>query len=189
MRSLEDLEEPSEPPPFERLSPLDVSKGPLKRRHPTDVCCLFLFGGFWVVLSWLVLSSLSGSSSPVRLTAGIDWMGRACGLDKGVEHLPYLYWPSKAPPKAPVDTEMDSCNLIPVGLSPAPPAFGKSASHLTHAETIRFFDSVHSFVGFMHRSVQESALVALLRLGLPVSATQIQREGDFAHGILQGLRG
>lgn len=77
----ESLEGPVESPPFERLSPLDVSKGPLRRRYPTDVCCLFLFGGCWIVLGWLVLSSLS-KSSPLRLTAGIDWMGRVCGLDK-----------------------------------------------------------------------------------------------------------
>lgn len=71
-----------------------------------------------MLLGWLVFSSLSGSS-PARLTAGLDWMGRVCGLDQGVEHLPYLYWPSKVPPKGPTDTELDSCSLVPVNRFPS----------------------------------------------------------------------
>lgn len=123
-----DLGGPLEPPPFERFSPLDISKGPLRIRYSTDVCCLFLFGGCWVILAWLVLSSLS-NSSPLRLTAGIDWKGRVCGLDEGVENLPYLYWPSKVPPQVTTDTELDSCSLLPVCTSACPTGFAPSRPH------------------------------------------------------------
>ncbi|KAL8427211.1 hypothetical protein Efla_006492 [Eimeria flavescens] len=113
---------PLDPPPFERLSPLDVSKGPLRKRRPTDVFCLLLFGASWLLLAWLVGSSLF-QASPLKLTAGIDWMGRTCGIDKGVENLPYLYWPSKKPPAIPVDHELDSCSLLPVCTKQCPDGF------------------------------------------------------------------
>ncbi|KAL8271737.1 hypothetical protein Esti_004332 [Eimeria stiedai] len=63
-----------------------------------------------------------------RLTAGIDWLGRVCGVDAGVQHLPYLYWPSKAIPSGPVDAELDSCSLLPVCTSRCPEGFAQQRS-------------------------------------------------------------
>ncbi|KAL8432410.1 hypothetical protein ACSSS7_004642 [Eimeria intestinalis] len=106
------------PLPFERLSPLDVSKGPLKKREATDVWCLFLLIACWSILMWLVIPSLF-NKSPQRLNSGIDWLGRVCGIDEGVKELPYVYWPSKTPPSGPVDHELDSCSLLPIAAAPA----------------------------------------------------------------------
>ncbi|XP_026191016.1 uncharacterized protein LOC113146804 [Cyclospora cayetanensis] len=100
-------------PWLDRLSPLDLGKGPVSRRFLTDVWSLCVLVLCWVCLLWLVASSLS-HASPQKLTAGVDWKGRVCGLDGGVAHLPLLYWPSKQPPKAPSREELDGSNLLPV---------------------------------------------------------------------------
>ncbi|KAL8454677.1 hypothetical protein Emag_001385 [Eimeria magna] len=140
-----------EAPPFERLSPLDVSKGPLKKRQPTDVWCLSLFGFCWILLLWLVGSSLHGAS-PQRLTAGIDWLGRVCGVDAGVQHLPYLYWPSKNQPSGPVDFELDSCSLLPVRMQVSRPK-NIFLAHRLSSYSLEFF--FFSFLRFVERKEKE----------------------------------
>lgn len=96
-----------------RFFPPDVSKGPRRDRGPTDVLylCLFLVG--WCMLLYFVLRSWAGPSAE-KLTAGLDWKGRACGVDAEVKNYPFLYWPAKRMPSNPQDNELKSCDIIPV---------------------------------------------------------------------------
>lgn len=111
--------------PSRRFCPLDVSKGPRRDRGPTDVLCLCLFIVGWCVLFYIVLRSLGGPSAE-KLTAGIDWKGRACGVDAEVKNFPFLYWPAKRMPVNPQDNELKSCDLMPVCTASCPSSFSAS---------------------------------------------------------------
>lgn len=62
------------------------------QRKSTDVHWLAVFSGFGVFcLFFLILAFSEGS--PARLTRGINYQGKNCGIDASVRHLPYLYVP------------------------------------------------------------------------------------------------
>jgi len=68
----------------------------LKSSHScTDpLCCLLFVGallGFGNLYGSLIVTGNVG-----KLYHGIDWGGRVCGLDTGVEEKPYLYWCASA---------------------------------------------------------------------------------------------
>lgn len=100
-------------------------------------------------------------------------MGRVCGLDKGVEHLPYLYWPSKVPPKGPTDTELDSCSLVPVCTAECPSGF-------TQSRLPGLCDTDSESRGFCSWYSPRSAKLMLRRFCVFSDASGVPRD----HGIL-----
>ncbi|PFH36524.1 hypothetical protein BESB_047160 [Besnoitia besnoiti] len=110
--------------PFLKRSPLDVSGGPLPTRRCTDVFFLGLFVLVWLAVAGALILRLAPSPSPLpRLSSGIDWRGRVCGYDEGVEDFPLVYWPAKKQPSAPDDAELSACSVIPVCTKKCPAYF------------------------------------------------------------------
>lgn len=109
-------------PPISSYSTAHRSKRPIGGRAPTDMAFLIVFCGAWLMLLIVVSPSVK-SYSPLRLISGIDWQGRTCGYDSGVEHLPYVYWPAKQMPQKPSPSELPPWDIIPVGncTSASPP--------------------------------------------------------------------
>jgi len=57
----------------------------------TDVLCLIVFLAFLCGMVSVSAYALR-NGDPRRLTHGIDWQGRFCGVDENVTHRPLLYW-------------------------------------------------------------------------------------------------
>ncbi|CBZ51518.1 conserved hypothetical protein [Neospora caninum Liverpool] len=110
--------------PFLKRSPLDVSRGPLPQRRCTDLFFLVLLLLAWFAVAAALALRLAPGASPVaRLSAGIDWKGRTCGHDPGVEDFPLVYWPAKQQPETPINDELSACSIIPVCTKACPDAF------------------------------------------------------------------
>ncbi|KFG63079.1 plasma-membrane choline transporter [Toxoplasma gondii RUB] len=110
--------------PFLKRSPLDVSRGPLPRRRCTDLFFFVLLLCCWTACAAALLLRLAPSASPLaRLSAGIDWTGRVCGYDPGVEDFPLVYWPAKKQPETPIDQELSACSILPVCTKRCPVSF------------------------------------------------------------------
>jgi hypothetical protein len=76
----------------QKLTQEDHGQFDLKSRHTcTDVPCCIVFVmslcGFGVLWSWALAEGNIG-----KLYHGIDYQGRICGIDEGVQLAPFLYW-------------------------------------------------------------------------------------------------
>jgi len=60
-------------------------------RHKTDLWCSLVFLLYLALMVFIFLYSV-WNGDPRRLTHGVDYRGRVCGVDSGVEDLPYMYW-------------------------------------------------------------------------------------------------
>lgn len=76
---------------YDAKAPPEHSDDFKDRHHCTDVCCCFGFLAFLVcwcgLYGWAMVEGDTG-----RLYHGIDYLGRICGVDPGVENDPILYW-------------------------------------------------------------------------------------------------
>eukprot|EP00928_Gymnodinium_smaydae_P039420 TRINITY_DN26933_c0_g1_i1.p1 TRINITY_DN26933_c0_g1~~TRINITY_DN26933_c0_g1_i1.p1 ORF type:complete len:700 (-),score=135.14 TRINITY_DN26933_c0_g1_i1:39-2138(-) len=92
--NLEGKSRPTTAPPKDAASHYDEN-GPdgsgMAPRRCTDVTCLLVFlvflGGMGYVMSWALQNG-----NPRRLVHGLDFEGRLCGVDPGVETKPFLFW-------------------------------------------------------------------------------------------------
>mmetsp|Transcript_118352 Transcript_118352/g.339683 ORF Transcript_118352/g.339683 Transcript_118352/m.339683 type:complete len:731 (-) Transcript_118352:216-2408(-) len=67
-------------------------EGPVIRRKYTDCHCLLACFAY-IAAHAALATELHKHGDPTSLTHGHDYLGRACGLDAGVETLPYAYYP------------------------------------------------------------------------------------------------
>mmetsp|Transcript_10909 Transcript_10909/g.20504 ORF Transcript_10909/g.20504 Transcript_10909/m.20504 type:complete len:810 (-) Transcript_10909:254-2683(-) len=83
----------------------------------TDMACCTMFFIFLIIMI-TVRASVGGRGNPARLSHGTDYFGRICGVDNGVENMPFLFWCRKdAPPAegqwpetpAAIDLQYPSC--------------------------------------------------------------------------------
>jgi len=83
-------------------------------RRCTDVQTCFC----WlvvVIISFTILLAAKQHGNIGRLTRGTDYYGRVCGVDPGVENLPFLFWCRSDPPSAasPADLDLDHPTCVP----------------------------------------------------------------------------
>ena len=67
----------------------------LHKRRCTDCCCCLVFL-LAIGVASLIAAAAVQVGNPRLLTHGKDYTGRLCGLDRGVMHLPKLYYPRLA---------------------------------------------------------------------------------------------
>merc|ERR1719261_2138495 len=60
-------------------------------RSHTDVPCCGLYILFMVGMGWIIIYSLQ-NGDPRRLTHGMDYQGRLCGVHGDVTDRPYIFW-------------------------------------------------------------------------------------------------
>lgn len=61
------------------------------QRRCTDSPCLLLLLAFLAGLGYIATHA-ARHGNVAKLTSGIDWRGRICGVDEGVEEQPLLFW-------------------------------------------------------------------------------------------------
>lgn len=84
---------------------IDSATGQAPRRC-TDLACCFVFLIYLLFcLTFLTASWHHGNVG--RLTHGVDFYGRTCGVDAGVENAPFLYWCRQDPESVGVPTVVD----------------------------------------------------------------------------------
>jgi len=84
---------------------IDKSTGQAPRRC-TDVQCCFQF--LVVAIGALTLVAVCKQHGNMgRLTHGVDYYGRVCGVDAGVENMPFLFWCRGDAPAAGVPALLD----------------------------------------------------------------------------------
>jgi hypothetical protein len=62
-------------------------------RSCTDVLWLLAYVASWVVIISLIGAAAGKGGNPYKIIHGVDWNGRICGKDGGVEDKPYTAWP------------------------------------------------------------------------------------------------
>jgi len=93
---------------------IDKETGQAPRRC-TDVQTCFCFLVYLIIaLTLLGVAAQHGNRG--RLTHGTDYYGRVCGVDAGVENMPFLFWCRKDAPSGaavPADIDLDSPSCVP----------------------------------------------------------------------------
>jgi hypothetical protein len=67
-------------------------------RYCTDIPMLLLYAVSWFVAAYIFYIALARGADPNRLTRGVDYLDRVCGISEGVENQPFAAWPWVLPP-------------------------------------------------------------------------------------------
>lgn len=74
----------------------DTGRAP---RRCTDLTCCCFFA-ITVILLVTIRAAVGGRGNVWRLSHGTDYYGRICGIDNGVENMPFLFWCRKDGPSS-----------------------------------------------------------------------------------------
>lgn len=77
---------------------IDEETGRAPPRCTDMACCSFFV--IMAIAMIAVRASVGGHGNVARLSHGTDYFGRICGVDNGVENMPYLFWCRADPPPA-----------------------------------------------------------------------------------------
>jgi len=92
---------------------IDSATGQAPRRC-TDLACCFVFMVYMLLCLTLVFNAHRHGNMG-RLTHGVDYYGRVCGVDPGVENMPFLFW-CRADPEStltPTSLDLDRPSCVP----------------------------------------------------------------------------
>lgn len=64
-----------------------------KKRSCTDIAFLVLYFVAWIMFIINFAQSKELGGNPLKITRGVDYLGRICGFDNGVQDQPFGAWP------------------------------------------------------------------------------------------------
>lgn len=131
-------------------------------RRVSDLPCCFIFLLFGLLCLTLVFNAFQHGNMG-RLTHGVDYYGRVCGVDAGVENMPFLFWCRADPASTlePAGLDLDRPSCVPY----CPVSIGGNVSipclqphkHNSDLVTAEQFGNKKTLVFEMQESIVETA--------------------------------